>query len=280
MKFFNRKQNQTDTLLQERAIVEAIHREFDEAGEKLLQEALAIINKGTDDVHKAMRLKKLGFTNAEIVTKTEPQQKLIEISEKDAELVQYYQQTYPFLKFLKEEQLDAICKKYNLIYAPVVNYIGDVPEKNLREIEQAQPLKEEDTPENRYFFKLERATFVRGDKEVYKLCKKGIFVERVYGYYSYESFSYQGKLLDEYFKIEFEHRYNLEHTNLGGLFIAAPQSQFKLEGLKSEGLGFFKTQKIVPKDPIVFRYVRGGIQVLSKWGLEAYDEALINPINN
>lgn len=275
MKFFNRKQNQTDTLLQERAIVEAIHREFDEAGEKLLQEALAIINKGTDNVHKAMRLKKLGFTNAEIVTKIEAQQKLIEILEKEAELVQYYQQTYPFLKFLKEEQLDAICKKYNLIYAPVANYIGDVPEKNLREIEQAQPLKKEDTLEDRYFFKLERATFVSGDKEMYELCKEGIIVEKRERF-----FEYKGKRLDRLFKLGLDFIYECERMDNIGLFIAAPQSQFNLNGLKNENLGFFKTEKIVPKDPIVFRYVRGGIQVLSKWGLESYDEALINPINN
>ncbi|CEN34942.1 hypothetical protein [Capnocytophaga cynodegmi] len=263
MKFFNKKQNQTDTLLQERAIVEAIHREFDEAGEKLLQEALAIINKGTDDVHKAMRLKKLGFTNAEIVTKTEPQQKLIEISEKDAELVQYYRQTYLFLKFLKEEQLDAICKKYNLIYAPVANYIGDVPEKNLREIEQAQPLKKEDE------------------------IMPGTFWNSEVGFSMFGFIGTGLKLLKlneplKEIELETEETIKVKQQNprifkdKRGLFIAAPQSHFNLEGLKSEGLGFFKEVK----DPIVFRYVRGGIQVLSKWGLEAYDEALINPINN
>lgn len=272
MKFFNKKQNQTDTLLQERAIVEAIHREFDEAGEKLLQEALAIINKGTDDVHKAMRLKKLGFTSAEIVTKTEPQQKLIEISEKDAELVQYYRQTYPFLKFLKEEQLDAICKKYNLIYAPVANYIGDVPEKNLREIEQAQPLKKEDEIKPLSFWESEVGRDL-------SLLSFGIIGTSLFTKQTNEKMATKEKKRKENIsaikpieKLQSPRTFNDKR----GLFIAAPQSHFNLEGLKNEGLGFFKEVK----DPIVFRYVRGGIQVLSKWGLEAYDEALINPINN
>ncbi|CEN40609.1 hypothetical protein CCYN74_430043 [Capnocytophaga cynodegmi] len=272
MKFFNRKQNQTDTLLQERAIVEAIHREFDEAGEKLLQEALAIINKGTDDVHKAMRLKKLGFTNAEIVTKTEAQQKLIEISEKDAELVQYYQQTYPFLKFLKEEQLDAICKKYNLIYAPVANYIGDVPEKNLREIEQAQPLKKEDEIKPWSFWESEVGSDL-------SLLSFGIIGTSLFTKQTNEKMATKEKKRKENISaIKPIEKLQSPRTfkDKGGLFIAAPQSHFNLEGLKNEGLGFFKEVK----DPIVFRYVRGGIQVLSKWGLEAYDEALINPINN
>ena len=269
MKFFSKKQNQTDTLLQERAIVEAIHREFDEAGEKILQEALAIINKGTDDVHKAMRLKKLGFTSAEIVTKTKEQQNIIEISEKDAELVQYYRQTYPFLKFLKEEQLDAICKKYNLIYAPVANYIGDVPEKNLREIEQAQPLKKEDEIKPWSFWESE----VGRDLNLLSI---GIIRTSLFTKQTNEKMATEEKKNISAIKPIEKLRPQRTFNDKRGLFIAAPQSHFNLEGLKNEGLGFFKEVK----DPIVFRYVRGGIQVLSKWGLEAYDEALINPINN
>lgn len=41
--------------------------------------------------------------------------------------------------------------------------------------------------------------------------------------------------------------------------------------------GFFEkvTHKIsLPKDPIVFRYVNGGIQVITKWGIEAEDRLL------
>lgn len=58
-----------------------------------------------------------------------------------------------------------------------------------------------------------------------------------------------------------------------GLFIAAPKSDFNLEGLSKKGKGYFNVFEI--KDPIVFRYVRGGIQVITKWGLEADDDALV-----
>lgn len=34
------------------------------------------------------------------------------------------------------------------------------------------------------------------------------------------------------------------------------------------------TQIVEVKDPIVFRYVNGGIQVITKWGIEAEDKIL------
>lgn len=62
-----------------------------------------------------------------------------------------------------------------------------------------------------------------------------------------------------------------------GLFIAAPETHFDTKGLKKKGLGFFQIFETEIKDPIVFRYVRGGIQVLTKWGLEANDPDLVVP---
>lgn len=69
----------------------------------------------------------------------------------------------------------------------------------------------------------------------------------------------------------------VQEVNRTGLFIAAPQSHFNTEGLKKKGLGFFQVFETEIKDPIVFRYVRGGIQVLTKWGLEANDPDLVVP---
>lgn len=61
------------------------------------------------------------------------------------------------------------------------------------------------------------------------------------------------------------------------IFIAAPKSHFNLKGLKKQKLGFFNFMRIEPVDPIVFRYVNGGIQIISKWGDEANDTELIVP---
>jgi hypothetical protein len=65
------------------------------------------------------------------------------------------------------------------------------------------------------------------------------------------------------------------------LFIAADKALFNLKGLEKSknGFGFFK--KHIPNpDPIVFRYVKGGILIISKWGLEANDPELTVPEMN
>jgi len=76
-------------------------------------------------------------------------------------------------------------------------------------------------------------------------------------------------------------RAEAKRINKSGLFICAPPSHFDLKTLSKEGeLGYFKVEKWEINDPIVFRYCKGGVQVISKWGLEASDEALVNEINN
>lgn len=73
----------------------------------------------------------------------------------------------------------------------------------------------------------------------------------------------------------------VEEIDKSGLFIAAPSDDFNLKGLsKKSKHGYFRVFETKVKDPIVFRYVRGGIQVITKWGLEANDQSLVVPILN
>jgi hypothetical protein len=221
------------------ATVEKIHKAFDEAQEFLLQEAEKFEEKkavSDKEVEYLRSMKKLGFVNADKVNEIETRRDEIAKSKKLTELVLYYKRIYPLLKFLTVRQLEDICEKYNLIYAPVEHYTGVVPEKNLKEIMSAQKLHDDDAPKNQ------------------------VVTSRGRG------------------------RVRTETTMKEGLFIAAPESDFNLEGLTKDkkGLkGYFK--QIIeekPDDPIVFRYVFGGIQVLSKWGPEAADPELLNPLDN
>ncbi|MEK6884359.1 MAG: hypothetical protein AABY22_32305, partial [Nanoarchaeota archaeon] len=143
-------------------IVEEIHAEFDSVEDRLLQQALLILNelKITPEMEvetKAKRLSILGFTNTpsvkqadEIIREKEKVSQQIVKTKSDAELIQHYKFNYPTLRFLTEDELDKICKKYGLIYAPVKNFIKDVPDKNIREIETAPLLKVEDREEPNY----------------------------------------------------------------------------------------------------------------------------------
>lgn len=138
---------------QEKLIAE-IHAEFDTAQDRLLSQANEILSKPVDATRSAVesigeRLEKIGFTNTPTVKKAneikkgkEAEIKKVVETREQAELIQYYQANYPFLKFLTEAELDRICKKYNLVYAPSDRYTEEVPEMNLRDIENAQPILE------------------------------------------------------------------------------------------------------------------------------------------
>ena len=134
-------------------IVLEIHNKIDTAQERLLQEALNIINStsikelDSDLVNKAKKIKGLGFTSTNIVVgyneqneENEQSTELILENREKADTILHYKNTYPFLKFLTEDELTSICEDYDLHMGPVGTYIKDVPTKNLNEIDDAQEI--------------------------------------------------------------------------------------------------------------------------------------------
>lgn len=296
-----------DLFKSEDKIIEEIHNQFDTAPDRVLAQANKILEdhvgeKLSEDLKKkARRLADLGFYNTRTVVAVSGTTKnsnktneLISENRKTVELVEHYQKRYPFLKFLPETELDRICDKYNLVYAPVGHYIKDVPEANIKEIEDAQQLHVEDVPFNRYYFKATRFWNSDHYHDTQKLLKKGFevpehlvkeyFMEPRYTHYSGRTENMVKAYLTQK---GMKHYYNPYDTggvstiDTSGLFIAAPSSHFDKEGLSGNGKGLFKFATIrTVKDPIVFRYVKGGVQVLTKWGKEAEDEALQIPQMN
>ena len=296
---------------EDQRLIDEIHNEFDTAPERILQQALDIINTESNVkvslqssiVDKALRLKTLGFEKNALVhnlTHTEREIKksegVIDMNAEMAHRVKYYTSTYPFLKFLPESELDRICDKYGLVYAPVKHYKMPVPEKNLQEIENAQKLKSSDEQLNlvTYTFvpkyESSRPEFNKlvnlfggdtfNEEELKKIHLKyfgEISKHKISDTFWYYGFlAKTGKIKDPVVsKGSFADAIETTYDRTG-LFIAAPKEHFDLSGLTfDEKKGYYqaKTVRII-KDPIVFRYVKGGIQVLSKWGLEAEDPAL------
>jgi len=261
----------------EQVLVQEIHNAFDNAEDVLLEQAHEIIesNHITDTSH-ITKMVEAGFRNAKIVEETNQRLKVAVKNAEMAELIVYYKRTYPFLKFLTIEKLDEICEKYDLIHGPVDRYLEDVPEKNLNDVLSAQELKEEDIAKDIW-----KITSVEFYSDVPQEMKDWIlyteFEERPGTddwFNRYSPVAHSGYVYSSI------NREKIERES--SLFIAAPKSHFNLKGLKKHGkLGFFKSMVIhETKDPIVFRYVRGGIQVLTKWGLEANDPELANPLDN
>ena len=296
---------------QEKLIAE-IHDEFDTAQDRLLQQAREIIDNTVPDHPSPMeeiadRLIGAGFTNTPLVKtaavikvdKEKKREKLVRTREQ-AELIQYYKMTYPFIKFLTEDELNRICDKYELIHAPVNNYIKDVPEKNLRDIENAQVLRGTDSPEQITLFS-GKVWCSHDHKELTVVLKnrcndlKNVPFKRIpelprsnveYTFISEETRDALGILKSLGISTGGVRQHiwldgTIDTVKRSGLFIAAPESHFDLTGsYKKSKHGFFEVFRTEVKDPIVFRYVRGGVQVLTKWGLEAEDPSLLLPINN
>ena len=135
-------------------LIKQIHNEFDTAQDRLYAEATELLtklkvkkptNKSIEET--GLRLQKIGFVNSPIalqsqainVERDQTRQAIVK-TESEANLIQMYKKAYPFLKFLTVSELNRVCEKYGLVYAPVKNYIKDVPEKNIKMIEDAQPL--------------------------------------------------------------------------------------------------------------------------------------------
>lgn len=234
-------------------LIDEIHSDFDSAQDRLYQFAMKTIEQSkVENPDKANLLQKHGFTSNKIVVEAIKAGQEKEAALEQANLINYYKKAYPFLKYITESELERICEKYSLIFAPVKNYKNAVPEKNLMDIENAQPLKMEDS-----YYESDRGTsdfYVSGFESGLRLRNSFSWAERMW----------MGE----------------PSTQKKGLFIAAPKAHFDLTGLekgKQSKFGFFTPE---PKDPIVFRYVRGGIQILTMWGLEANDPSLQNEIYN
>lgn len=289
--------------------VEMIHAEIDNA-------TISMSNPPVYDKdilsykEKAERLEKLGFTGTKEVIKLKEAQEqynnqlaIYEHQKNLCDIAQYYQREYPFLKFLTEEIFETILEKYNLIHAPVSNYIESVPEKNLREIESAQPLHIDDkddilihiSPEGNHPKEVQNLLNAMGHPDgKFSLRDRNMWLER-----AYNADTRTNKLVppERWYNIDDDiwlflvHKYvftgeqysrfgKITITSREGLHIAAPASHFNLEGLtQTKDRSWFKVREAV-KDPIVFRYCRGGVQILSKWGKEAEDDSLILPITN
>ncbi len=121
----------TTNLSEEDSIILQIHNEFDTAPDRLLQQAIQILEQEgnakieleSQITEKVKRLEKLGFIKNDAVVKKQEidtiaskKEAVIKLTTQEAEGIKYYSKRYPFLKFLTESELDRICEKYGLIY--------------------------------------------------------------------------------------------------------------------------------------------------------------------
>lgn len=234
-----------------------IHNEFNTAADRLLLSANAIIAEAsTKDAVKVTRLESLGFKQAAQVIELKPILEQAVLSKEQIELLRYYQQNYPFNKFITESQVEIICKKYNLVCGDVNRFKGFVPEKNLRDVEKFK-LKETDT------------LFRVGSKNTYRN----------------DSFNEYGKI--DWDGGEQARRWSSRRSLVKeplGLQICAPIKDMDMTDMTIEnGYRMKEVVKHIP-DPVVLQPVKGGYLILTMWADETFDPfkepILLNEINN
>jgi len=297
-----------ETLPQPKYTVEDIHREVDEAEDKIIKQLnseLKEINVLTEPQleRKANLLKELGFTSSETfkdysLLKKKEEKTLKENSEKQAKIydILALKRKYPFNKFIPEEELERICKKYGLIFAPVSHYIKDVPEKNLLEIKNREPLKQVDKKSDKfkitildweenqlkYYSKEDRNKIYSSDK-VFEMNRS--YSENTLNNYEISRFILSKLKIHIGYHDLIIKKSKVDIINNSLLMCAAPKSHFDLKGLNLDNGGYYITKSYEIEDPIVFEFIRDGfVRIITKWGTpddQSYlDPALVNEINN
>lgn len=230
-------------------LVQEIHREFETAAELYVADMEPRLVNIEEINRKSERVKALGFVNAGATF--EAWQHNVEAEKINA----FYKARvdYPAHHFITEEAVKNLCEKYGLVWAKPENFAGDIPEKNVREIEKF---------------------IVRYNTRKYEWN-----IDESFGsWLPYKPTWFERWLLKKK-KGHRIHRPNAFHEDrrmTTTLTICAPKSHIFLESNQRIVNG--RVEEI--PDPVVLHEIEGGYIIVTKWGPEAEDEELINPITN
>ncbi len=241
-------------------IIEEIHETFYTEVDFLLSSAKISNSLDTDKqdlIDKCNRLKAIGFNNTKEVKEAEIEidrlNKLQTENEEKIELIEainYFSFKYPNYKFITEDSIKKICAKYNLIYGEISNYIGTVPDKNIKDMENFKI-----DPNDECYIKNFIGSITYLNAEQFKDEKEGC--ENIIREYAFAGL-----------------RYVYEKCSLE---IAAPLKDFDTKNMEIKD---FKLSKIEIPDPVVFQPViyksKKYFLIQTAWGLEASDEYVVN----
>lgn len=247
-------------------IVEQIHNEFDTAADKALKEANEILSKPTEFDHEKLDLmNKLGFNNGANLRERQIVKKEKDDARYKAEIVKKYTDKYPNNKFIFFDQVINICSKYNLVCGEVYSYKGDVPMKNLKEIDAFSPGKEDI-----YYYEINRLNNFNEERNAfnkYIIVRNQNFIEEFRNKIKLDntySIGNTSEISEHQIYIKSKDYYY--EYNKVPLYICAPEADMNIRQNQYIENGIIKTN--IP-DPIVLHYVKEGFLIVSKWGPEA-----------
>lgn len=263
-------------------IIEEIHESFYTEVDRLLASAKIANSLDTDKqdlLDKCVRLKSLGFNNTKEVKEAETEIARLDAlkAENEAkktitEAINYFSFKYPNYKFITEESVKKICAKYGLVYGEISKYIGTVPDKNLKHIEDFKVAEEDECCVERltYFSPWWNHVMYEAYKST-KERKEKQEAERLAILNSDTPY----KILD--YRIGGLHSDSRKTDEICPIEIAAPLKDFNMADSEVKD---FKISKIQVPDPVVLKPVVYNKQkyylIVTAWGLEASDELVVN----
>lgn len=257
-------------------LIQEVHTSFYTEVDRLLEEAKITHSLDTnlsDLITKRNRLKSLGFTNTKECTDAEKEiSRLNTLKEENnnkkelIEAINYFSFKYPQYKFITEDSVKSICFKYGLIYGEVSKYIGTVPDKNLKHIEEFKI-----SDEDKAYYNITTHPLIyniRPDKRL-------VFYPKRY-------FEDRKKLVDGTFEpiytknsSLYDNRYSCKEAPLE---IAATIKDFDTKNMRIENHKLVEDP--IDKDPVVLQPVMFNDKkyylIVTAWGDEASDELIIN----
>lgn len=236
-----------------------------------------------NDTQKIERFQKIGFSAAKPIKDAEERFKKQQTASEQIEAIEYYQTYYPSYKFISEEQIQKICKKYGLLYGDSGQYLGDIPEKNLSEIEVFK-MREEDFYDGGW---LGLNDLVGQHLSMYRRRTGGLetFFTRQYSIGVDPFGSREGTAgwrAERGIMATIAEQGNATtyppEKKKPPFKICAPQKDFNTAGYEVKD-GYKLIYDPIVIQPVKYKNILGGL-IISKWGLEGQDGSLVNEISN
>lgn len=235
-------------------LIQEIHTSFETEVDYLLEFSKEVSPAVTDKQHlidKHKRLSKLGFTHTSEGSKAKEElQRLSEVErdnkekEKLHKAINYFSFAYPQYKFITEDSVNKICKKYGLVFGDVSYYIGDVPEKNLEQIERFKIKEKDECWES-------RESFMSGEEKIFYCSKKECEARDL---------SYMYEFYKDYFL----------SSEKSKLKIVASVKDFDTSRMEIKGYELKQIPDPIVLQPVIYENERYFL-VVTAWGLETQD---------
>lgn len=204
-------------------------------------------------------------------------------------LINEYKLVYPNYKFILQAQLERVLEKYNLYQRDCQYFMGDIPEKNIKDIQNFKVKIDDFSDDLREMMLGENASYrynyllrVKIDSIYYRDRDLLKFLPPIESFMRKITFDPTSKL-DVDIVIEALDSFK----QLGGnrdyspLTICAVESLFNEDAWKQGKQRIIGKKEIEPKsqvdlDPIVLFEVKGGYLIVTAWGDESNDELIFN----